>query len=161
MRYTIIVLAALISVAASAAEIVGRVVRVADGDTLIIVDGSNIQYRVRLAKIDAPEKSQPFGVVSRNHLAGMVANGTVRVAFTARDKYGRIIGDISTADCERVNLQMIADGFAWHYAAFDNSPEYAAVENDARKNRRGLWSEPNPVPPWEWRKTKRTPRKKR
>lgn len=142
-----------------AAEIIGRVVRVADGDTITVLDGSNIQHRVRLAKIDAPEKAQPFGTVSRAHLAGMVTNGTVRVTFTARDRYGRIIGTVFAADGTETNLRMIADGFAWHYTAFDSSPEYAAAECAARKDQCGLWRDPNPVPPWNWRKAKRAPGK--
>ena len=98
----------------SADELRGRVVHVADGDTITVLDASNTQRKIRLSRIDAPEKAQAYGDVSRKHLAAFVAGKTVCVEFTKSDKYGRILGTIWDGETD-VNLQMVKDGLAWHY----------------------------------------------
>jgi endonuclease YncB( thermonuclease family) len=157
-RFLLSVLAGSLLVVSSsirADEICGRVVRVSDGDTIVVLDASNTQHKVRLSKIDAPEKAQPFGNVSRLHLAGMITNGPVRVSFSSRDKYGRILGVVFAGEVE-CNLRMVSDGYAWHYSYFDKSPEYAKAEIDARREKRVLWKEAaQAVPPWEWRKARK------
>ena len=134
----------------------GRVVKVADGDTITVLDAANVQHRIRLDKIDAPEKSQPFGDASRKLLAAFVAGKIVEVEWTKKDKYGRILGTVWAMIPVRtdVNLQMVKDGFAWHYKQFDNTQSYAAAEIDARRAKRGLWKDPAPIPPHEFRKKK-------
>ena len=133
----------------------GRVVKVADGDTITVLDATNMQHRIRLDKIDAPEKSQPFGGASRKHLAALVAGKIVEVEWTKKDKYGRILGTIWALLPARtdVNLQMVEDGFAWHYKHFDSTPSYAAAETAARTAKRGLWKDPSPIPPHMFRNT--------
>ena len=120
-----LVAAAVLSVtSAFAAETLkGRVVKVADGDTITVLDAANVQHRIRLDKIDAPEKAQPFGDASRRHLATFVAGKIVKVEWTKKDKYGRILGTVWTMLPVRidVNLQMVNDGYAWHYKHFDAS----------------------------------------
>ena len=152
----------VLSFAVRAEEIRGRVVRVSDGDTITVLDAGHTQHKVRLAKIDAPEKAQPFGTAARLHLAGMVTNGPVRVSFEGRDRYGRIIGIVFAGELE-CNLRMVADGYAWHYKHFDKSPAYANAEQTAQTNKRGLWKDSAPIPPWNWRREhkkgkNRTPR---
>ena len=135
----------------------GRVVKVADGDTITLLDAANMQHRIRLDKIDAPEKNQPFGDASRKHLAALVAGKIVEVEWTKMDKYGRILGTVWTMLPDRtdVNLQMVEDGFVWHYKHFDDTPSYAAAETAARMAKRGLWKAPAPIPPWTFRKAKK------
>ena len=135
----------------------GRVVKVADGDTITLLDAANMQHRIRLDKIDAPEKNQPFGDASRKHLAALVAGKIVEVEWTKKDKYGRILGTIWALLPARtdVNLQMVEDGFAWHYRHFDSTPSYAAAETAARRTKRGLWKAPAPIPPWTFRKARK------
>ena len=116
------------TLALNAQMLQGKVVRVADGDTITILDATNTQNKVRLNKIDAPEKKQAFGEVSRKHLASMVAGKIVNVDWEKKDKYGRILGDISIGTTN-VNLRMVQDGLAWHFKAFDNTPTYAQAEN--------------------------------
>ena len=140
-----------------AAEILkGRVVKVSDGDTFTVLDVANVQHRIRLNKIDAPEKSQPFGDAARKHLAAFVAGKDVEIEWTKKDKYGRILGTIWAMIPVRtdVNLQMVKDGFAWHYKQFDNTQSYAAAETAARMAKRGLWKDPAPITPHEFRKKK-------
>ena len=150
--------AVLAATSAFAAEMLqGRVVKVADGDTITVLDAANVQHRIRLDKIDAPEKSQPFGDASRKHLAAFVAGKTVEVEWTKKDKYGRILGTVWAMLPVRtdVNLQMVKDGFAWHYKHFDSTPSYAAAETAARTTKRGLWKDPAPIPPYIFRKVKK------
>ena len=146
----------LFATSAFAAETLkGRVVKVADGDTITVLDAVNVQHRIRLDKIDTPEKSQPFGAASRKHLAAFVAGKDVEVEWTKKDKYGRILGTVWAMLPMRtdVNLQMVKDGFAWHYKHFDSTPSYADAETAARTAKRGLWKDPTPIHPHMFRNT--------
>lgn len=138
----------------NAQTIQGKVVRVSDGDTITILDETKVQHKVRLNRIDAPEKAQAFGEVSRKHLATMVAGKFVKVEWAKKDKYGRILGDISIGDVN-VNLRMVQGGMAWHFKRFDNTKEYALAESEARAKKIGLWKDADPIPPWEFRKMKK------
>ena len=135
----------------------GRVVKVADGDTITVLDAANVQHRIRLDKIDAPEKGQPFGEAARKYLAAFVAGKDVEIEWTKPDKYGRILGTVWAMIPVRtdVNLQMVKDGFAWHYKQFDNTQSYAAAETAARMAKHGLWENPAPIPPWAYRNVKK------
>ena len=128
----------------------GRVVSVADGDTITILGDENTQYKIRLNAIDAPEKSQAFGQKSKQQLSNYVFGKDITVTWKSKDKYGRVLGTVFVGGKD-INLQMVRDGFAHHYKRFDNSPAYAAAETEARQNRRGLWSDPNPIPPEDYR----------
>ena len=117
----------------------GRVVRIADGDTLTILSPAAgttgvspvAQHKIRLYGIDAPEKSQAFGAASKHHLSSLVFGKDVRVKYKSRDKYGRILGTVYV-DGKDVNLEMIRAGLAWHYKRFDSTPAYAAAESEAQ-----------------------------
>ena len=127
-----------------------RVVGVHDGDTLTCLDESNQQQKVRLAEIDAPEIGQDYGKVSREVLAEMVFGKTVDVAEEGKDRYGRWIGHLSLGGVD-VNRQMVASGNAWHYVDYSRDTSLAALEAQARSQRLGLWAQPNPVAPWDFR----------
>jgi endonuclease YncB( thermonuclease family) len=131
-------------------ELKGRVVRVADGDTITVLDSGNNQHKIRLNGIDAPEKSQAFGQKSREHLASLVSGKTVFVVYKSKDRYGRVLGTVF-ADSVNVNLEMLRGGFAWHYKRYDSTPAFAAAELEARKERRGLWVDANPINPEDFR----------
>jgi len=128
----------------------GRVISVADGDTITILDAANTQYKIRLNAIDAPEKSQAFGQKSKQQLSNYVFGKDVTVTWKSKDKYGRVLGTVFVGGKD-INLQMVRDGYAHHYKRFDSSPAYAAAETEARQNRRGLWSDPNPIAPEDYR----------
>ena len=138
----------------------GLVVSIADGDTATILDASKRQHKVRLAGIDAPEKSQPFGNVSRQHLAGLIFQQTVTVNFTKTDRYRREVGTI-IVDGRDANLAQLRAGMAWHYKQYEREQPlaerraYAAAEIEARDAKRGLWREPTPVAPWDFRRARR------
>ena len=128
----------------------GKVVRVADGDTLTILDATNVQHKVRLHGIDAPERKQAYGEASRKALAERVAGKVVRVEWTARDKYQRVLGTVYVGEKD-INLAMLQAGYAWHYKRFDSNAAYAQAEAEAKAAKRGLWRDPSPVAPWDFR----------
>ena len=151
--------------AAGAAEIVGQVVAVADGDTLTVLDASSERHRIRLSGIDAPEKRQAYGERAKQHLAALVYRKTVRVVWDRKDRYARIVGRVYTAECEAacpytvdVGLEQIRAGLAWHYKLYakEQPPRvrerYAELEHHARVRRSGLWSDVQPVAPWDFRR---------
>ena len=154
MRYWLIALSLMLSLAVGAKDLTGRVVRVADGDTLTVLDASNTQHKIRLNKIDAPEKGQAFGNASKKHLSSMVFGKDVSVEWQKKDRYGRILGEVYVGTTN-VNLQMVKDGYAWHYKFYDKTPSYAEAETQAREKRLGLWVDSNPVEPYQFRKTRR------
>ncbi|MBW8363349.1 MAG: thermonuclease family protein [Rhizobium sp.] len=152
------------SISASAATLVGQVVGVTDGDTVTVLDEQKQQHKVRLAGIDAPEKKQPFGQRSKEALSDAVFGKTVSVEWNKLDRYGRIIGKI-VVDARDVNLSQVEVGLAWWYQQYSAEQSvgdrqlYALTEENARRERLGLWSEAEPTPPWDWRKLKKASRK--
>ena len=160
---------ALTAVATAHADITGRVVAVTDGDTIKVLDASNTQHKVRLTGIDAPERGQPFGNKSREHLASMVAGKDVFVETEKNDRYGRVLGKVwvQPSDCPTcgktldANHAQLLAGMAWwyRYYAKEQSPEdrgrYETAEDEARARKWGLWTDPNPINPYDWRKSKK------
>lgn len=134
----------------------GRVVGVADGDTVTVLDSSNTQHKVRLAGIDAPEKKQAFGQASKQNLSSLVYDQTVTIETAKRDRYQREVGKV-IINGRDANLKQIEAGLAWHYKKYANEQSsadqqtYAAAEVLAQQGRKGLWSEVNPTPPWDFR----------
>ncbi len=132
----------------------GRVVRVTDGDTVVVLGSGNVQHKIRLIGIDAPERGQAYGKASGRHLSERVAGKHVVVEYEKRDWYKRIVGKVLLSG-EDVNLGQIEAGLAWHYKKYErvqsaeDRKRYSRAEIEAR---RGLWREQNPVPPWEWRR---------
>jgi endonuclease YncB( thermonuclease family) len=147
----------------SANELVGRVVGVADGDTITVLDASNTQHKIRLSGIDAPEKRQAFGTVSKQYLLNMVFNKSVVVDWQKNDRYGRIIGKVLVDEVD-VNLEQIKAGMAWFYRQYQkqqpiqDQADYAAAEQEAKANKLGLWVDEAPIAPWHFRRTKRNTR---
>ncbi len=139
---------------AEAGEIVGKVVHVQDGDTLTVLVDKR-QVKVRLASIDAPESKQPFGTRSRQALADLCYGREASVADAGKDRYGRTLGAVICAGVD-ANAAQVAAGMAWVYVQYapKGSPLYA-IEAEARTARRGLWADPQPVAPWEWRDERR------
>jgi endonuclease YncB( thermonuclease family) len=136
-------------------DIEGRVVRVADGDTVSVLDSRNRQHKVRLFGIDTPERDQPHGSASRRALAKLVDNRHVGVVTVETDSYGRTVGVLYRGDTN-INLAMVRAGDAWwyrYYAPHERQLEQA--EREARDERAGLWAGDRPVPPWEWRRGER------
>ncbi|EJA1307296.1 thermonuclease family protein [Salmonella enterica] len=136
-----------------AAEIQGKVIRVLDGDTIEVLQ-SKMPVRIRLANIDAPEKKQAFGRWSTNQLKGLVAAQPVTVTYMQTDRYGRIIGRVFTTNGTEASRFMVQSGAAWVYDKHNSDNSLPALQREAQTQKRGLWADSQPVPPWEWRHTK-------
>jgi micrococcal nuclease len=131
----------------------GKVVAIADGDTFTLLGPDKKQERVRLYGIDCPEKNQPFGQVARKRLSALVFGKPVRLESRGRDRYKRVLALVWVNDTVLVNTQLLREGLAWHYDRYDDDPQWEALEQQARSSKVGLWSEPAPVEPWNWRKS--------
>ena len=135
----------------------GKVVGVADGDTITVLDAQNTQHKIRLQGIDAPEKAQPFGNKSKQSLHEMVHGKQVLVDYQKKDKYGRVVGKVLLNSVD-VCLEQVKRGMAWHYKQFANEQSktdqegYAQAELTAQAQSIGLWKEKSPTPPWVFRK---------
>jgi endonuclease YncB( thermonuclease family) len=141
---------------AGAAEILeGRVVGVADGDTVTILVGAKTSIKVRLAEIDAPEKAQAFGQRSKKSLSDLIFGKSVRVTVVDKDRYGRTVGRIFV-DGVDVNAEQIRRGMAWVYRRYSSDRDLLQIEEKARLQRLGLWADESPTPPWEYRAAKRS-----
>jgi len=141
----------MFSISAGAAEMLeGRVVGVHDGDTITLLLAGNQQLKIRLAQIDAPENSQAFGQRSKQSLSELVFNKTIHVKKETIDKYGRTVGTLFI-DGFDVNREQIKRGMAWAYRKYLHDQSLLQVEKAARQAKVGLWTDPNPMPPWEYR----------
>lgn len=136
------------------ADFTGRVVKIADGDTLTVLVNKT-QIRVRLDAIDAPESGQAFGKRARQSLAELCAAKDARVADRGKDRYGRTIGRVTCAGVD-ANSEQVRRGMAWVFVRYapKDSPLYG-LEAQARSAKRGLWAHPGAVAPWEWRRAQR------
>lgn len=136
----------------------GKVVGIADGDTFTLLLPGNTTKKIRLYGVDAPERKQPFGTVSRQRLSELIFSKQVSVVEKDVDRYGRIVGE-AFVDGRSVNEEMLRSGLVWHYTDYDKNPEWAQLQKEARRARVGLWQDKNPTPPWQWRKEQRAQRK--
>ena len=140
--------------------LIGRVIAIADGDTVTVLDASNTQFKIRLMGIDAPEKKMPFGQKSNEHLSDLVFDKRVTVEYSKKDRYGRTVGKILFKGVD-VNLEQVKAGLAWHYKQYqkeqtpDDRNKYAEAEVLARNKHLGLWADAEPTPPWDWRHTQK------
>lgn len=151
LRCAAAILASVLSLTVIAADLVGTVVAVADGDTLTVLVDRH-QVKVRLAEIDAPESHQAFGRVSRQSLADICHLRDAIVTQRDRDRYGRIVAQVTCAGVD-ANAEQVKRGMAWVYRRYapENSPLYA-LEQAARDSHTGLWADSSPVPPWDFRR---------
>jgi endonuclease YncB( thermonuclease family) len=120
-------------------------VKVQFGDTLVTV---------RLAEIDAPEKRQAYGQEATEQLAVLVAGQWVRVVYSTKDMYGRVVGRLFCGSLD-VNAIMVISGYAWVYRQYSKDHGLVELEEAAQTSKSGLWKDSSPVPPWEWRRSKR------
>ncbi len=155
---TLALILAITAACDSAAQtFTGTVVAVHDGDT-ISVRTRNETIRIRLEGIDCPEYRQPFSARARRFTSTMVRRRTVTVEPRGHDQYDRLLARVRV-DGTELNEALVRKGLAWHYAGRTPDRVLADAERAARAARVGIWSQPNPVPPWEWRR--RYPRARR
>jgi endonuclease YncB( thermonuclease family) len=139
--------------------LIGKVVRVVDGDTLVLLDSENTQHRVRLAGIDTPESrgGQPYWRAAKDFLSEKTEGKSATILWNELDRYDRIVGKVICMEID-INFELVANGLAWHYKFYadeqseEDRSRYSAAEEIARRERLGLWQEPKPTSPWDWRR---------
>ena len=150
------VLAFLGAPAAVADTYTAHVVGIADGDTITVIDGQKQQHKIRLAGIDAPERAQPFGQRSKQHLSELVFGKDATLDCAKVDRYHREVC-VVLIDGKDANLAQVEAGMAWWYRKYAREQtarqraDYETAEDRARAAKQGLWVDTDPMPPWEWR----------
>jgi micrococcal nuclease len=129
----------------------GEVTSIIDGDTIDVLYNDK-SYRIRFADIDCPENDQPFGDSATEFVSKFCFSETVTIENEGEwDMYGRLIGTVIVKDTFNVNFELVRAGLAWHYKRYSDRQEFADIEAAAREKRIMLWSDSNPIPPWDWR----------
>lgn len=136
------------------AQISGKVIGIKDGDTVVILLEGNIQRTLRLAEVDCPENSQPSGKNAKQFTSDQIFGKQINFIETDTDRYGRTIAKIYY-DNKYLSAEIIKAGFGWWYYHYSNDKNLKMLEDEASKNKIGLWSDPNSIPPLEWRKLKK------
>lgn len=143
----------MVATAHAAEPFAGRVVGVADGDTLTVLAGET-PHKVRLAEIDAPEKRQAFGERAKQSLAALCFAQQAEVSPGKTDRYGRTVARVRCQGMD-ASLHQVQQGLAWAYTKYLTDPGIATAERLARDSGLGLWGDANQVPPWMFRKGER------
>jgi endonuclease YncB( thermonuclease family) len=132
-----------------------KVVGVKDGDTIVVLLDGNVQETIRLAHVDCPEKKQAFGMRAKQFASNFCFGKTVKIVETARrDRSGRMIASVYV-NKQCLNQALVSNGLAWHFKKYSKDMSYDVLEQKARASKIGLWSDPNPTAPWDWRKSKK------
>lgn len=134
-----------------AQTISGKIIGASDGDTITIRTADGRNYKIRLNGVDCPEKSQDFGKRAKDFTWNFCYGKKISANLLSKDKYDRNIADVF-ADGQSLNRALVAAGLAWHYKKYSDDPDLARLEDEARAAKRGLWSIPNPMAPWDYRK---------
>lgn len=132
----------------------GKVVKIKDGDTIVILDDNNNQITLRLAEVDCPESKQAFGNSAKQFTANEVALKTVNYTVTSTDRYGRSIAKVYY-DNKYLSEEIIKNGYGWHYKKYSNSNKLSNLEINARSKKLGIWGDKNIIAPWEFRAYKK------
>jgi len=138
----------------------GKVVGIMDGDTFKLLTQDSILIKVRLANIDCPEKKQPFSQRAKEFTSQAIFGKTVCIDVLKKDRYRRSIANVFYNDSLNLSSQLLKNGLAWHYLKYSKDTELQKMEDKARKNKIGLWQDPQAIPPWEWRDYKKKKIKK-
>lgn len=139
----------------SYADFYGKVVRVIDGDTIIVLKDRK-QIRVRLYGIDAPESRQAYGKRAKQFLSSKIAGKQVKIVDKGNDVYKRLLGYVIYNNIN-INGLMVSEGYAWAYAYKNRYivPSFKTAQDQAKRNRKGLWRDKNPINPYQFRKMNR------
>lgn len=138
----------------------GKVVGIMDGDTFKLLTQDSTIVKVRLANIDCPEKKQPYSQKAKDFTSQAIFGKNVSIDVLKKDRYKRSIAIVFYNDSLNLNNELIINGLAWHYKKYSKDVELQKMEDKARKNKIGLWQDPQAIPPWEWRDNKKNKIKK-
>ncbi|HEY1603523.1 MAG TPA: thermonuclease family protein, partial [Pirellulales bacterium] len=140
----------LLPVPAVAEEFTGKVVAITDGDTIKVLRDRE-EIKIRLEGIDCPESHQAFGNKAKQATSDLAFGEIVTVQAKGKDRYGRVLADIILPDGKNLSRELVRSGFAWWYRKYSKDETLGKLEAEARDAKRGLWADPNPIPPWDWR----------
>ena len=153
--YRFILLFLIVLNSHSQEQIIGKVVAITDGDTFKLLTIDSTQIKVRLANIDCPERKQPFSTKAKQYASQAIFGKNVKLEYLKKDRYGRFICNVIYGDSLNLSYELVKHGLAWHYIKYSNDESLQALEDEAKKNKVGLWQDPNAIPPWDWRSNKR------
>lgn len=136
------------------AEYSAKVIHIADGDTITVLNENNRQIKIRLNGIDCPENAQSYGNRAKEFTKDLVAGQMVTIQAYDQDRYGRTIGDVVLEDGRNLSQELVKAGMAWWYFKYSEDRELGQLELEAKLAHVGLWKDKNPVPPWVYRKIK-------
>jgi endonuclease YncB( thermonuclease family) len=134
-----------------AQSLTGKIIGAHDGDTITVRTDAGENIKVRLNGIDCPESGQDFGKRAKDFTWNFCYGKTLRVMVVTKDKYDRVVADVF-ANGQSLNRALVSAGLAWHFKKYSNDADLASLEDQARASGVGLWSVPNPMPPWVYRR---------
>ncbi len=150
MKKVIFLIVFLVGFINSFAQLKGKVIKVKDGDTIVILDDNYTQYTIRVADIDCPEKRQPFGKKAKQFVSNEIFGKIVKIKVKGKDRYGRTIGYVIYGKKD-LSEELLKNGLAWNYRRYSDKEHYQELEDIARKNKVGLFIDPNPIYPPDYR----------
>ena len=148
-------LVVMMPISSLAEDFTGKVVGISDGDTIRVLHDKE-EVKIRLEGIDCPESKQAFGTTAKETTSELAFGKTVTVKDKGKDRYGRTLAEIILPDDTSLNWELVRLGFAWWYKKYSKDESLGHLRAEARKAKLGLWADPNPMPPWEWRQNERT-----
>ncbi len=147
-----------ISIAYADETVDGKVSRIIDGDSILVIDAKGVEYEVQLEGIDAPEMQQEFGKESTEGLSKLLKGKSVRLTWKSKDNFDRLLAQVYVGD-KHINLELIQTGMAWHFKRYNKDETLAKSETAAREAKKGLWAKELPMAPWDYRKENKAPDK--
>lgn len=154
-RTTALLLVCLLLPIVAYAEFVGKVVGVIDGDSIRVMHEGKAE-QIRLIGVDCPENRQPFGTRAKEYTSELAFGKEVTVYGKSRDRYGRTLAEVLLPDGRSLNQALLSAGLAWWFRKYSKDLRLGELERQARNAKLGLWAEPNPMPPWDWRTRMKT-----
>lgn len=138
--------------------LIGTAIRVIDGDTFVVQYDNGKEEKIRIQGIDAPENDQPMGGDATNLVKKMIEGKRVVITLMEKDRYGRRLASVGIPNSYGISglsVILIRNGLAWHYKKYSDNQQLSDDEMLARRDKIGIWSQNNPVAPWDWRKGNR------
>ncbi len=135
-------------------EFTAQVTTVEDGDTFEVVMDDKKKIVIRLFGVDCPEDGQAFSSKAKQFVEAQCRNKQVKIVKNTIDPRGRLVADVFLPDGRSLAKELLKAGYAWHYKQYSDDKELDALEQEARKHKKGLWNEANPISPWEYRQSK-------
>jgi endonuclease YncB( thermonuclease family) len=128
-----------------------KVIGITDGDTIVVLTSDNQQIKIRLEGIDCPEMKQDFGNKAKQATSDLCYGKRVSIHKSGTDRYGRTLAYVYVED-RCINKELLKLGMAWHFKKYNSDQELAQLEIDARERKVGIWSQQDPIAPWDFRK---------